>query len=267
MAPYYLLSSISLYINGTKNEIEKQKRTKFLLKSMSTSSSINIENELLSQLYNDYEINIVNRFYLSQNIVELNKDFVNLLECFRKIEFIDYNDVNSSMKRINDSMEILTDFKIKNILNENFLNNARSLLLVNCCFFQGLWASSFSKVSTTRENFYLKNGSIKYVDMMLKRHMKLKYINDFKYLNASVCELPYLDKHLSMTIILPNESTSIDSIEMLLSIDVLKIIFEMNKCFFKVNVLIPKFKLEQSLEVSAIENKFKIHQIFQLIDF
>ena len=245
VAPYYLLSTVSLYVNGKINDkIEKQKQTKFILKSLSISSSINIENELLSQLYHDYEMNIVNKYYISQNIVELNKEF-------RKIEFIDFNnDANLSMKRINESMEILTNFKIKKILNDNFLSSAHSLLLVNCCFFQGLWASSFSKFSTKSENFYLKNGSIKYVDMMMKRHLKLKYIPDFKYLSASVCELPYLDKFLSMTVILPHENTSIDSIEMLLSIDVLKIIFEMNKFFFKVNVLIPKFKLEQSLEVS-----------------
>ncbi len=252
VAPYYLLSTISLYVNGSINDkIEKQKQTKFLFKSLSISSSINIENELLSQLYHDYEMNIVNKYYISQNIVELNKEFAYLLEKFRKIEFIDFNnDANLSMKRINESMEILTNFKIKKILNDNFLNSAHSLLLVNCCFFQGLWASSFSKFSTKSENFYLKNGSIKHVDMMMKRHLKLKYIPDFKYLSASVCELPYLDKFLSMTVILPHENTSIDSIEMLLSIDVLKIIFEMNKFFFKVNVLIPKFKLEQSLEVS-----------------
>ena len=256
--PYSLLTAVNMYTFGLRNSKEKFQGIKLLPKSFKNSSNvaIHINDSLLLQHKNDCELNTVNMFYLAHDIAESKKNLADLLRKLYKIdiEFIDFKDMKSSLNKINDSMAMLTNNKIKNILNESFFNLTQSLFLVNCVYFQGLWASSFNKGLTTKKSFYLRNGSVKFIDMMTRTNLKLNCIHDYKFLNASVCELPYFDNKLSMTIILPHEGISIDSVETLLSIDVLKGIFEKNQNLFKVNLIIPKFKLEQSLEVSLLYN-------------
>lgn len=199
----------------------------------------------------DVELNVANRIYPKTGFT-LNKDYTSLLTQYYKsdIQALDFSNKTQSVKIINEWVEAQTKNKIKNLLTLDAINDATKLILVNAIYFKGSWAKQFQKESTYPDEFQLSNGSKAKVDMMVLNGNQFKYsVNPVPNLDAAVCELPYIGGKLSMTVILPNQDVDISSIESKLDSNILKEIFAANQCLVKVNVLLPKFKLEQSFEV------------------
>jgi serpin B len=120
---------------------------------------------------------------------------------------------------------------------------------VNAVYFKGDWANTFDKSSTKQEDFHLTNGSKVKVNMMKLKDKKLKCLVNPADLKATVVELPYVGKNLSMTIILPNEDTTLSMVEKDLDASKLKKILESNEKD-SINVYLPKFKIEFKNEVN-----------------
>lgn len=97
---------------------------------------------------------------------------------------------------------------------------------------------------------------------------KFDFVPEPAGLRAIACRLPYAGEQISMTILLPHEDVDIAEVEANLNANALREVLNIqNK--IKVNVFLPKFKFEESFELSEVLAKLGAQDAFdeQKADF
>lgn len=190
-----------------------------------------------------YILNIANALWGDKGY-EFLSDFLNTIKTYHGGGFYEVNfrgNPEGSRIKINKWIEEKTKEKIKNLLPPESITPLTRLVITNAIYFKGKWSYPFKEENTRPMTFYAPNKKIENVPMMYqKRDFKYKEEKNFKLL-----ELPYGDKTLSMIIILPLKKDGLPYVESNLSWDNLINIRERAK-EIKVNVYIPKFKMERA---------------------
>ncbi|KAK4879302.1 hypothetical protein RN001_007448 [Aquatica leii] len=208
----------------------------------------------------DVMLHIANKIYVM-------KDFP-LKEHFRKTaaelflseaEQVNFTDNLAAAKKINGWVEEKTQSKIKDLIPADCLDSLTRLVLVNAIYFKGNWAHQFNKNATRKEKFYVSNNETVDCDMM---HItkRFNYREDMD-LDAKVLEMKYTNENVSMVIILPNQRDGIDNLEKKLAdVDLSNITEGMRS--MEVEVSLPKFKIETTMDLESVLTKMGLGVIF-----
>ncbi|KAE8597803.1 hypothetical protein XENTR_v10016604 [Xenopus tropicalis] len=206
---------------------------------------------LLSKLTEDpkgVELQIANGMFAQMNFPFLQQ----YLECAQalynaKLQNVDF-EKDETRENINSWVESKTQGKIKDLFEKNSLDKRTALVLVNAIYFKGIWSNPFQEVHTKDAPFYVSKDVVKSVPMM---YQSQKFnLGAIKELNAQILELPYQLGALSMFILLTNEKFGLQKIEQQLSWNYLaKGMSNMENT--KLDVYIPRFRLEESLDLGS----------------
>lgn len=196
----------------------------------------------------DVTLHMANKVYIkdSYNLKESFKTTITKL-FYSEIEPVDFLKSKEAAKTINSWVENKTNEKIKDLVKEEDLDKDTRLILVNAIYFKGKWKHPFKVERTTSEEFYLNENDTVDVQMMhITERFSIKFDEN---LNAQILELPYTNDNVSMVIILPNNRNGLEELEEKLpTIDLMKITEDMSRP--EVQVSIPKFKIEQTIELN-----------------
>lgn len=197
---------------------------------------------------NNSEVSIIaaNKIY-SHKELKLKEEFAKKLStCYLSgIESVDFVKATSD---INDWVAKHTKNKIKDIILPGSLNSA-SLVLINANYFKAPWSSKFKAWATKESDFHLSDGHTTQVDMMnMADRFEIK--RNINGLKARTCHLPYKQHTVSMTIILPDEDATLAEVEESLETISLNSILFAEKEYKKVNLSLPKFKMQFKSEVN-----------------
>ncbi|XP_043299948.1 serpin B8-like [Cervus elaphus] len=100
--------------------------------------------------------------------------------------------------------------EVKELLFPSSLTSSDQLVLVNAISFRGAWKYAFQKDQTVAMAFRLDESRSKSVQMMrLQGHLKLGSITEP---SGQVLELPDVEDHLSMVIILPSKDVGLGQV-------------------------------------------------------
>ncbi|XP_064212921.1 serine protease inhibitor 3/4 isoform X4 [Tribolium castaneum] len=176
-----------------------------------------------------------------------------------EVQLVDFAQNEAAAKTINDWVEVQTREKIKDLIKKDDLNELTRLVLVNAIYFKGNWKHKFRKEETRTEPFYLNDVDKVEVQMMHTKN-KFNYKND-EALDAQILEMPYTNENLSMVIILPNQRNGIGELEKKLENYNLSEITT-NMWNTEVNVALPKFKIEQTIDLEEALKKLGLGEIF-----
>ncbi|XP_048416530.1 leukocyte elastase inhibitor-like isoform X2 [Stegostoma tigrinum] len=161
----------------------------------------------------------------------------------------------AARKVINSWVDDKTEGKIQNILPEGVITPLTKFVLVNAVYFKGKWNSKFSKNDTYIKSFWLNKRETKPVTMMSQEgEFYFGYIEE---LQTKVLELPYVQNELGLIILLPDSindnSTGLEQLEQTLAHDkLLHWTNQANMMKIKVNVHLPKFKLEDQFHLEDV---------------
>ncbi|XP_031638863.1 serine protease inhibitor 88Ea-like isoform X2 [Contarinia nasturtii] len=180
-----------------------------------------------------------------------------LKDSIEQLDFAD--DLEQSIKLINQFITKTTKNNIKDFLQPNSLSKQTMLVMINAVYFKGQWANVFDKGQTDRRIFYKQDGEEVYVDMMHQyAHFKYGFIEN---LNTQVLKMPYEDENesLSMFIFLPDaSSTAIDVLLDKLSPEILDNVFSGHRSVYRptyineeIFVSLPKFSFESRIDLSS----------------
>lgn len=117
--------------------------------------------------------------------------------------------VEPARKTINTWVEKQTKGKIKDLIPAGALDSMTRLVLTNAIYFKGNWARQFEKDRTKDASFILADGQETETAIM-------NQTAQFGYTETETLqalELPYVDKELSMIILLPKELDGLDKLE------------------------------------------------------
>jgi len=129
--------------------------------------------------------------------------------------------------------------------------------IMNALYFKGPWAKKFDKGITHKANFYKADGTKQLTDMM-------RQTDDFGYAvndTFATLSMDYGNGAYSMQVLLPNNGKTIANVvEAMKSQSWHNFIGSINKR--EVNVVMPKFTIEQSTTLNDILTKLGIQKMF-----
>ncbi|KAL1512567.1 hypothetical protein ABEB36_002141 [Hypothenemus hampei] len=210
-----------------------------------------------------YEFTSANKIYVS-NETEVREcvkyDFPDELELFPF-----KTDPEGSRLAINQWVEKTTHRMITNLLPPGTIDPNTSLVLVNAAYFKGIWENKFNPNLTKPEIFYVSPTKQIMVDMM---HVEGTFRHDIsESLGAHILELPYQGDNISMYILLPPFSNTEDSIDTTLknlNLENFKKLVDRDSLISRtVQVALPKFSLETTIELVPILEQLGVGDLFQ----
>ncbi|KAB0389886.1 hypothetical protein E2I00_005636, partial [Balaenoptera physalus] len=225
-SPLSLLSALAVVLFGARGDSASQmEKVLYLNELMRTANSSNATCEqdtgvhshiqaLLSEIIKSShsQVLMASGMFAEEAYPFLPK-YLDCIEQLYKLkpENLDFkNNVEEARLQINSWIENKTKGEIKNLLLPNSLTSSDELVLVNVISFRGTWKYAFQKDQTTAMAFRLDESQSKPVQMMrLQGHFKLDSITEPR---VQVLEMPDVEGHLSMVIVLPREEVGLGQV-------------------------------------------------------
>ncbi|XP_049951528.1 serpin B6-like [Schistocerca serialis cubense] len=208
----------------------------------------------------DIVLEVANKVY-AQASFPIKEEFrASAAKFFAEAEEVDFiNETEKSRIKINEWVENKTNKKITELFPGGSLSQLTCLVLVNAIYFKGLWNIPFKKDDTSPMPFHVSATQKKTVDMMkLKKNFMY---TEAKQLQAQVLKLNYKGGQLSMVILLPKKNNGLKKLEAkLASLNLADILDEMYEV--KVEVYLPKFKLEHKIDLRDTLEKLGMKAMF-----
>ena len=113
----------------------------------------------------------------------------------------------SASARINEWVRAATHGHIEDIVDEVIRPNV-VMYLLNAIYFKGVWTFRFNPADTRPEPFHLDDGSTRTVPLMSLRG-ELPYQENSRF---EAVDLPYGGRAFSMTVLVPRQGVSVDSL-------------------------------------------------------
>lgn len=153
-------------------------------------------------------------------------------------------DAEKETARINAWVSDKTKGKVPKLLGPRVITDITRLVLTNAVYFKATWDQQFDKRFTQPEPFYGDAG-----DSQAPMMKKLTWYGYFADDSLQALDIPYEGNRMSMLILLPRKRDGLPALEKTLTASVLQdIVTKLQNQ--KVDVSLPRFKLEGSFEVS-----------------
>jgi len=166
------------------------------------------------------------------------------------------NDAEASRQHINRWVEQQTKQRIKDLLPPDSVGPNSALVLTNALYLNAPWTHAFKAELTKSEAFQLGGKRTQQVPFMKQRMDALIGKIGTGANAATVCELPYAEGQLKMVIYIPDRVNGLNA--MLAKLEHAK----PNLTMQTVQLSLPKWKAEQSLNLKETLQKLGMHKAF-----
>ena len=246
-SPISIKHAFMLAANGAENETQKEILDFFGISDLNKSNSE--FKETIESLTKSGIISIANSVWLNTDCTGKNIKFNDkYLENIKKYFDAKAKEVTNknAVKIINDWVKDKTKGKIDSIIKDpEFL-----AVLVNAIHFKADWKRPFKKESTHKRAFMDKNGNETQTDFMQQKGN----FNYFEDSELQLLEMKYKNTELSMYVALPKPGKEVTEKNLQKAME--------NKKSECVDIKLPKFKTETSLELSETMKKLGIQKAF-----
>ncbi|XP_006122951.1 serpin B5 isoform X1 [Pelodiscus sinensis] len=267
-APLCTSTSLALAYKATKGDTATQMtKTLHLEDVKDVSFGFQTVTSDVSKLNSFFSLKMVRRLYVEKSLNPI-KEFISATKrpFPSQLEIVDFKEKTEETKQqINQSVSELTDGKFENILTEGSIDDQTKILLVNATCFVTNWMKKFPEAQIQECPFKINKSETKPVQMMnVEATLCLGHI---KELETAILELPCLNKHISMLILLPKEieddTTGLEQLEQALTPETL--VQWTNPSVMantKVNLFLPKFKVEGDYDLKPILESLGMTDVF-----
>lgn len=261
-SPFSISAALSMALAGAKNNTAKQLASVLRVDGQDIHEHFADFLSKLGGYAPDVTLHVANRMYSEQTFPVV-KSYISLLQTHydTTIESVDFkNSSEVARAAINRWVEDVTNAKIKDLLPDKSVDDSTLLVLVNAIYFKGLWATQFDPKATRPLDFNVDSKTKKQVDMLFQK-------NDFKMahsdeLGVTALEIPYRGGNTSMVVLLPDEIEGLRELEKRLTALKLAHLFEDLCNRSDVLLYLPKFKLEQTVNLKGTLEAMGIKDFF-----
>jgi serpin B len=249
VSPLSVSMALGMTYNGANDSTETAMRQTLEFGDMTLeeiNSSYKSLIEFLTQLDPKVKFQLANSIWYRQECT-FEAEFINLNQTYFNavVRGLNFSDPNAA-KTINDWVDQNTQGKIKGIVDDPIARDI-VMFLINAIYFKGIWTYQFDPQETRDDQFNVPDGSKKPCKMM---HLTadLPYFANAQF---QAVDLPYGDGDFSMTILLPNSQTSIDSLVAVFN-QANWPLWTKNFATHAGNLALPKFLLECDLLLNEV---------------
>jgi len=173
----------------------------------------------------------------------------------RTVDF--QRETEAARKTINNWVEERTNRKIKDLIKQDVLNPATTLVLTNAIYFLGEWLEPF-KAENTNAGQFAKAGGGKVNVQMMHQSKTFSYGEGDAY---QLLRLPYKAGDLEMAIFLPKAEDGLDAFEQELTLRELDAALDAAKPE-RVRVSLPKFEMAAEFDLNDSLKKLGMNDAF-----
>jgi serpin B len=171
---------------------------------------------------------------------------------------IDFTHSVQAAKTMNSWVEKHTNDKIHNLIDSNLLDQYTRAVLINALYFKANWSSPFLLAESGNITFYKTATDIVQVNALRHSEVYFNYY-DCPHLKAEFLELPFKGNEASMMIVLPKERDGLAALENQIE-NVFAPMHTLKTEYL--NVFLPKFRIESSLNFKNILKNLGVKKIF-----
>lgn len=223
---------------GGKTEAEMRKVLHFALKEEKLHQAFAALAGKMESKEN--RLSVANRLW-GQKGLKFHEAFLTLTSQYygAELQQLDFkNATEAARKTINAWVEEKTEDKIIELIKPGLLGSLTFLVLTNAIYFKGAWESKFDE-KHTKDAFFtpLEGKKVKVPMMHQEEDINYASVDDLQIL-----EMPYAGEEMSMVVLLPGQSSSLDNLEKSLTWENLNTwLSALQKQ--KVEVFLPSFKM------------------------
>ena len=254
-------------------EVQKQVRAGNRDLIVQEMNLVNQVNSLRKQI-NGVTLNVASAIWGEQTY-DFNPDYTKRINAYYKTGGIfpaDFrNNARAERARINQWVAEQTNGKITEIIGEGSITDQTRMILLNAIHFQGQWADPFNTELTKDVDFQLADGGkVSATTMHAYKSESVWYgafnadgsdfesftrFNDFSNPGEGgfhVLSIPYRGGDTSMMVIAPQDPGNLAGVETLLSTDAINAWSDQLEGDIKVNIALPKFKMETDSDLKPL---------------
>ncbi|CAJ1065734.1 neuroserpin isoform X1 [Xyrichtys novacula] len=268
-SPLSVAVALGMVELGAKGESLEEIRQAVGFSHLLPGTEFSLLQNLTTALSDDdahYVIRFANSLFLQEGVT-FNPEFLHLMKKYFRadVETVDFNESAAVAEHINSWVENHTESKIRELLSAEDFSSVTRLTLVNAVYFRGSWKNQFRPENTRTFSFSKDDGSEVQTLMMYQQ-------GDFYYGEFSdgtqeaggvyqVLEMPYEGEDMSMMIVLPRQEVPLASLEPIIKAPLLEE-WANNVKRQKVEVYLPRFKVEQKIDLRSTLQELGIKNIF-----
>lgn len=261
-SPFSIAAALSMTLAGARQDTAKQVSDALHVKHDTVHEHFANFLSKLPGYAPDVVLHVANRLYSEQTYKVL-EEFVQLLEksYSTTIEKVDFKrNADKARLQVNAWVEEATRSKIKDLLKKGTVDASTALIIVNAVYFKGLWHDQFNSKCTSKQEFHETADRSKMVAMMrLKKRFRMCHDPDMK---VSALEIPYKGQKTSMVVLLPEAVDGLADLEEALTASKLTEILQGLSHQGDIDLSLPKFKLEQAVDLKKILAAMGIEDLF-----
>lgn len=250
--------------NGTEQSIKSLLRIPQDQDKIDVLQALRFEKYLrtMSETNQTYEFESANRIFVASD-AGVRPCMIQLLgDEIEKVDF--HSNPEAARTKINKYVEEITRDQIKELLSSESVDQQTNLILANAAYFKGMWKSQFNARQTIKSVFYISGSEKTFVDMMTQEGTFNHDVSE--ELGAHILELPYVGNDVSMFIFLPPFATENGADHILTNLNVTTFQEFVNEGGLypkKVVVSMPKYVMEQSIELKSVLESMGSVDLFQ----
>jgi len=266
-SPLSILTAISALAEGangtTARELLSVMNRTTVDGSQYRTRIVQILNRMNAKGGTNLALNVASRLYIQQDYPVL-PNFQQTLEHYYKMETVslDFESSQSVEQSINDWVARTTSQRITTLVPPGTLDPLTRMVLANAIYFKGDWETTFPEANTRLRPFYSKRDKYVQVPMMMVESDFPYY--DYTGMGFEMIELPYVGKEVSMFVVLPHEGQSLNAVSRRLLQRPLLVVKPSRRMYSNtITVVLPKFKLEDSVDLKPSLYSLGVRQAFE----
>lgn len=249
ISPLSVSSALGMANNGATDDTLANMTDTLGLKDLTNQETNEAYKNLISLLLTldpEVKINIANSIWY-RDVFAVESEFINTNKIYfdAEVNALDFDNDNAA-DTINSWVYSKTNGLIDTIVKSP-LKSVSVMYLINAIYFKGDWANKFEKTETADETFhgYMQDTIIK---MMHLNNISLPYVENDLF---QAVDLPYVNGHFRMMVILPQPEVNID-----------QLLSELNTTFWSqltdsltnitMNLALPKFTFNYSSNLNEV---------------
>ncbi|NP_001279104.1 leukocyte elastase inhibitor-like [Callorhinchus milii] len=256
VSPLSISAALAMLYLGAKGETAAQMaKVLHFDKAQDIHSAFQKLNTDIHKADTQYLLKLANRLFGETTYGYLPDFLASTLKFYQaELAAVDFrNKPEEVRQQINAWAEAQTEGKIKDLLAPNIVDSFTRLVLVNAIYFKGNWERKFNAESTHERPFKISKNETKPVQMM---RQKAKFNNTYiREVETRILELPYVQKELSMIIMLPDlkdDASGLEKLQNGLTFDKLLDWTDPDKMENdEIVVMLPKFKMENTYDFTS----------------
>ncbi|XP_064480945.1 leukocyte elastase inhibitor-like isoform X2 [Ornithodoros turicata] len=259
-SPFSIVAALSMILPGTRGDTAKQIAATLHIQE-DTHKAFSQLLKSLQRYARDITLKIATRIYALESLKPLDDFCAFLKDCYStSIESVDFGD-DAVRREINAWVEQVTNGKIKDLLLPGAVSCSTVLILVNAVYFKGAWRKSFEECDTTSMDFHTTSSTTKVVKMMFRNGcFKMAYNKELK---ANALQLPYSGNAAFMIVLLPDNIDGLKFLQERVTPQNLSFTLRVMKMKEDVDLYLPKFKVEQTMELKKVLMDLGVKDLFE----